>query len=109
MVDAKGQAQCYRELFGIPAGEPIVILKSPGLLSCPVAGERGVTNCPLGFEHRGVPSELEPWMRGQCEDDTWREKWGEILAQCQQCKGQPRTSDQQVEAWTRALNLLVEG
>ncbi len=63
MEDTRGSAQRYREVFNLPGGEPIITLRSPGFLSCPVADERGVTNCTLAFEHRGVPADPQAWMR----------------------------------------------
>lgn len=108
MEDTKGLAQWYRELFDIPEGEAIIVLKSPGFHGCPLAGDGGVTNCPQGFDFRGIPAGLEPWMRGLCQDGSWQQKWAEILACCQQCRGNPKPSSQQEQAWFRALDLLME-
>jgi hypothetical protein len=36
-----------RKLLHIGEKEPIIVLKSPSFHGCPLAGDQGVTNCPL--------------------------------------------------------------
>ena len=96
-----------RKLLRVAEEQPIAVLKLPGFHDCPLAGDYGVTNCPLGFDHRGVPTEVQPWMRGVSEDENWRDKWAEILAHCQRCQGKPEPSREQSGTLCKILDLLT--
>lgn len=86
--------KAMRDVVHIPEGEVLKIWSVPGWHDCPLAtAERGVTNCPLAFDSRGVPAEPQPWMKGACEDGSWRERWCQILGFCRQCQGKPGPSE----------------
>jgi hypothetical protein len=105
-------AKLIREALKLPE-EPLTILKFAGIQSCPLdsSGDpQGIANCPIGFDHREkLPSEPEPWMRGLCEDDTWREKWRQILAYCQQCKRRPLAMPEEAQHYGSCFEILVGG
>lgn len=98
-----------KKLLKVGEDEPITVLKLQGFHDCPLADDRGVVNCPLGFEHVGVPTELQPWMQGTCEDESGRDQWRQILAYCQQCQGNPKLSSQQAQAWSNIYEILIGG
>ena len=99
-----------RKVAHIPKNEPVTLLRLPGTHSCPLAGEEGTTNCPLGFsETRKPPSDAQPWMRGTCENDTWRDRWREILASCQHCRGNPKLTPRETQTWSEICEILTGG
>ena len=88
-------AESIREILGIPEGQPVILWEVPGRRDCPLAfhqQEQGLGNCPLGFDQREIPSQPEPWMRGRCEDESWKEWLELILEQCERCQGKARLS-----------------
>ena len=106
----KAVESLVREIANIPEREPITLLKFPGLYSCPLAGEKGTTNCPLGFgEKRKPPTEPQPWMKGLCEDDSWRERWKQILEVCQKCQGIPQPRPEEVQPYSKTFEFLMGG
>lgn len=93
--DIEADAELYRDILGLPKGERLVIFEPVGIQGCPVDARslepQGIGNCPLGFYEAGElpPDEPQPWMKGRCEDDSWRDRWREILNYCRQCGGRP--------------------
>lgn len=91
--DIEAGAELYRDLFELPKGEQLVIFKPVGIQGCPIfsGGDQGTANCPLWNWKGGElpPNEPQPWMKGRCQDDSWRERWREILSHCRQCQGRP--------------------
>ena len=105
----KATDQVIRDMFHIPEAEVLTIWSLPGWHGCPLASpERGISNCPLGFEYRGVPSEPQPWMKGLCEDDSWRDRWEDILRKCHQCLGKPRPSQDEKGRLVEMRKLLFQ-
>ena len=98
-----------KKLLKVEEEEPITVLKLQGFHDCPLADDQGIVNCPLGFEHIGVPTELQPWMRGACEDESWRERWREILACCQKCRGNPKPTSEEAEVLSNVYEILAGG
>ena len=99
-----------RKVASIPLRQPVTLLKFPGFGSCPLAGEEGITNCPLGFgEKRKPPTEPQPWMKGLCEDDSWRERWKQILEVCQKCQGKPQPRPEEVQPYSKTFEFLMGG
>ena len=99
-----------RKVANICRREPITLLKFPGMHSCPLAGEEGTTNCPLGFgEKRKPPAEPQPWMKGLCEDNSWRERWEQILEVCQKCQGKPQPRPEEVQPYSKTFEFLMGG
>ncbi len=94
----KAVEKAIRDVVHMPEGEVLRVWSLPGIVDCPLAQQgREVANCPLGFDHRAVPSQPEPWMRGLCEDDSWKQRWRQILTQCELCRGEPRLSDDEAQ------------
>lgn len=99
-----------RKVGNIPRGQPITLLKFLGFSSCPLASEEGITNCPLGFgERRKPPAEPQCWMRASCEDDTWRERWKQILEVCHKCQGKPQPRPEETQPYSESFGLLMGG
>lgn len=99
-----------RKVANIPRRQPVTLLKFPGSGNCPLAGEEGITNCPLGFgERRKLPTEPQPWMKGLCEDDSWRERWKQILEVCQKCQGKLEPRPEEAQPYSRTFELLIGG
>ena len=99
-----------RKVANMSETRPVTLLKFPGFGSCPLAGEEGITNCPLGFgEKRKPPTELQPWMKGLCEDDSWRERWKQILEVCQKCQGKPQPRPEEVQPYSKTFEFLMGG
>ena len=99
-----------RKVGSVPRRQPVTLLKFPGFSGCPLAGEEGITNCPLGFgEKRKPPAEPRPWMKGLCEDDSWQERWKQILEVCQKCQGRPQPRSEEVQPYSESFGLLMGG
>jgi hypothetical protein len=89
-----GMEELMRRVLGVPEGQTVIVWEFPGIRGCPLAfhQEEGLANCPLGFDHQGVPHQLEPWMMDLCEDESSKQRWKQILAHCQLCQGKARPS-----------------
>ncbi len=101
--------ELMREVLNISEGETVTLWEFPGIQRCPVTfhqEKQGLANCPLGFDHRLVPSQPEPWMRGKCEDESWKDNWKQILEQCQLCRGKPRLSNDEAQRVQRVQESL---
>ena len=91
MKMSEENVKILRNTFRIPDSDMLTIWSMPGWLGCPLANpEHRATNCSLGFDHSGVPDELQPWMRGV-------ERWTEIMKICKRCQGIPKPSDGEKE------------
>lgn len=102
--------KAIRKSLHIPEEELLTLWRIPGYRDCPLGDpEMGVTNCPMGFENVGVPTELQPWMRGACEDESWQDRWREILAFCQHCQGNPKPTSQEIQTWSKICGILAGG
>jgi len=104
-----GIGELARQILGIPEGETVTLWEFPGIQGCPVAFhqvKQGLANCPLGFDRRLVPSQPEPWMRGKCEDESWKDNWKQILEQCQLCRGKLRLSNDEAQRLQRIQESL---
>lgn len=96
-----------RQVSHAAEDEPVILLRLPGTRSCPLGGDQGIINCPLGFgEKRKPPSELQPWMRGRCENESWRQRWSQILAHCQQCQGKPQATPDELSSLLSVYEIL---
>ncbi|MFC1979137.1 hypothetical protein ACFLVP_04025 [Chloroflexota bacterium] len=83
-----------RNMFNTPNDGVLTIWNIPGWRSCPLpTGENAPVNCPLGFDHSGVPDKPEPWMRWDDDDGSEKAFWLEILTRCRDCRGIPAPSD----------------
>jgi len=108
MDEVTGKA--IRKSLHIPEEELLTIWRFPGYRDCPLGDpEMGVTNCPQGFDHAGVPTELQLWMRGVCEDESWRDIWEQILLYCRQCQENLRLSSQEAQKWSSVYEILAGG
>ena len=106
MDETTGKA--IRKSLHIPEGELLTIWRLPGYRDCPLGDpEMGVTNCPQGFDHAGVPTEVQLWMRGKCEDEKWRDVWGSLLVQCRQCQGDLKTAFRQTKVWSSVYEIIA--
>ncbi len=95
-----GNGELAREILGIPEEETVTLWEFPGIQGCLVAfhqEKQGLASCPLGFDQRLVPSQPESWMRGKCEDESWKDSCKQILEQCQLCRGKPRLSHEEAQ------------
>lgn len=99
-----------RKVANVVGTEPVTLLKFPGFGNCPLAGEGGITNCPLGFgQKRKPPTEPQPWMEGLCEDGTWRDRWKQIFEVCQECQGKPQPRPEEIQPYSESFGLLMGG
>jgi len=88
-------AQLIRKVLDIREKETVTLWAFPGIKGCPLAfhqADQGLSECPLWNWNGGEPPPNEPqqWMRGRCEDESWQERWREILQCCRECKGELR-------------------
>ena len=107
-----GKGDLVRYILGVPEGQTVVLWEFPGIIGCPLAfhqEEQGLANCPLGFDREETPSQPEPWMKCRCEDESWKQRWTQILAQCQICQGKPRLSSDEAKRLGRIQELLFRG
>ncbi|MFC1951218.1 hypothetical protein ACFLXN_02275 [Chloroflexota bacterium] len=87
-----------RKMFNKSDSDVLTIWSMPGWRSCPLAkGDNVSVNCPLGFDHSGVPDDLMPWMKRNDKDGSKEEFWRNLLSQCRQCKGRTAPSDAEKE------------
>ena len=90
--------KAIRKAFHMEDAKVLRIWSFTGPSGCPVViVDIGVEGCPLGFEHSGVPKEVQPWMRAYCKDENWESRWEEILKRCMQCQAKPRPSKKEEE------------
>ena len=98
MEKNEDNVNALRKMFNKSDSDVLTIWSMPGWRSCPlVKGDNVPVNCPLGFDHSGVPDDLRPWMRGDDKDGSKEEFWRGILSQCKRCQGKPAPSDGEKE------------
>jgi len=102
--------KALRKIFSKADGDVLTIWNMPGWRSCPLAiGDDTPVDCPLGFDHKGVPDDLIPGMRENDKDGSKEDFWRGILKHCRQCQGKPEPSDAEKEQIDLIRKSLFKG